>query len=170
VLAREPFALKEGGMAASANPKAVTVSRDHLFDLIAALDAAGDVFYELNGADHPAGAFFSSEAWRLLAATLGGGPAVDDDWETDPNVVEIYARSSIMEAEALSRCAFEGRIATLRAMADPRRTPSSSSRPRQGACSAPGTSPAADSTRHSSGPTWASCDSTISATRSPHCS
>lgn len=107
-------------MAADLIPETVTVARDDLIDLVAALHATQDVFCVLNGADHPAGEYFGSEAWRLKVATLGGGPTETggDEWETEPAVVEIYARSSVMEAEALSRCAFEGRISTLRAMAD----------------------------------------------------
>ena len=99
-------------------PTTTAPPRESLVEAVATIEAAGDVFYELLGADDAIAEHFATIARRLRVELLDG--PTEDEWTEDhPLVVEIMARSSEIEADALE-ARFSGaydRIPTLRARA-----------------------------------------------------
>ena len=71
----------------------VSVSREALLDAIGWLFGAANVFDALNGnVDSCPGELFSNATTDLLKAAFGPTPESDEEYETDPTVVEMWAR------------------------------------------------------------------------------
>jgi len=89
----------------------ITVPREAVIEAIATIEAAGNTLSVLVGPD--SGERLNRAAWDLAERLLDYKTFGEDD----PVEVEITARASEIEADVLEDNAFEGRIATLRAMA-----------------------------------------------------
>jgi hypothetical protein len=88
-------------------------SRESLVEAVAAVEAAAGTMFQLLGAEHPAAELFDNLARELRADVLGGPP--ESEWTPDhPVVVEITARASEIEADALEAASANERVALLR--------------------------------------------------------
>lgn len=99
-------------------------TREQLIEAIAALRAARDTFHVLLEPDSAAGEFFGEIAHRLQDEFFGEEHvecSEGDEWMCDPVEVELHARETEIEADALEYVqqyqALGDRIRTLRAMA-----------------------------------------------------
>lgn len=86
----------------------VTVSKDDLVELVAAIYAAGDLVAtnQLEGMDldgETLGDAIQLYGQTLRERFLGQAPESDDEWNRDPLVVAIGARTAEIEAELLDR-------------------------------------------------------------------
>lgn len=79
-----------------------STTEDHLVEAIAGLDAAHTVFAAFaGGTDTPLSTFFLERAWDLKQDALGPNPEEDADFDSDPLIVRIEARSCEIAADAL---------------------------------------------------------------------
>ncbi len=89
-------------------------TREQLIEVFAALHAAGDTLRDLH--EEGAGEFFQEIVDRLQGEFFG--KAEGDGWMREPLEVELKARASELEADALEQAApLAERISTLRQMA-----------------------------------------------------
>lgn len=80
----------------------LTIDRKTAIEIVAWLDAAGGIHRHITGeAGGPLEEHFDVKAWEFKEQLLGPSPEGDDEYETDPTVVEINARSCEIVADAL---------------------------------------------------------------------
>lgn len=85
-------------------------TREILLEALATIDAVGDVLISLTGAntETPLSELFSQKAWELKYRAFGPGPG-PEEYESDPVIVELYARSHELTAEALALASVDDR-------------------------------------------------------------
>lgn len=97
----------------------VSLNVDDVIEAIAHLDAANSVFISLNGGTNSSiGDHFDVAAWGLYQDAFGEEPKEEGEYERDPRIVEIHARSAELAAEALSRIGLAKRVIDYKRLAE----------------------------------------------------